>query len=123
MGSPVTAGNPDAPDGALPLDPVLVRRDPADPGLGHRLAGRATRRRSRRAEPGVLLAIALGGALGTPARYGIALLADDLPMAIVIVDAEERIRAFLDDLDDLITEGLVIVEDVEVVKYVGWPRS
>ena len=50
-------------------------------------------------------------------------LADDLPMAIVIVDADERIRAFLDDLDDLITEGLVIVEDVEVVKYVGRPRS
>jgi len=50
-------------------------------------------------------------------------LSDDLPMAIVIVDADEPIRAFLDDLDDLITEGLVIVEDVEVVKYVGRPRS
>jgi PII-like signaling protein len=50
-------------------------------------------------------------------------LSDDLPMAIVIVDADERIRAFLDDLDDLITGGLVIVEDVEVVKYVGRPRT
>lgn len=50
-------------------------------------------------------------------------LSDDLPMAIVIVDADERIRAFLDDLEELITEGLVIVEDVEVVKYVGRPRS
>lgn len=50
-------------------------------------------------------------------------LSDDLPMAIVIVDADERIRAFLDDLEDLITEGLVIVDDVEVVKYVGRPRS
>jgi len=50
-------------------------------------------------------------------------LSDDLPMAVVIVDAEERIRAFLDDLDELITEGLVIVDDVEVVKYVGRPRS
>src|SRR5688500_7520241 len=50
-------------------------------------------------------------------------LSDDLPMAIVIVDADDRIRAFLDDLDDLITEGLVIVEDVEVVKYVGRPRT
>jgi PII-like signaling protein len=44
-------------------------------------------------------------------------------MAVVIVDAEERIRAFLDELDELITEGLVIVDDVEVVKYVGRPRS
>ena len=50
-------------------------------------------------------------------------LSDDLPMAIVIVDADEPIRKFLEDLDDLITEGLVIVEDVEVVKYVGRPRS
>jgi Uncharacterized conserved protein len=44
-------------------------------------------------------------------------------MAIVIVDAEDRIRAFLEDLEDLITEGLVIVDDVEVIKYVGRPRS
>lgn len=50
-------------------------------------------------------------------------LSDDLPMAIVIVDADERIRALLDDLDDLITEGLVIIDDVEVVKYVGRPRT
>jgi PII-like signaling protein len=48
-------------------------------------------------------------------------LSDDLPLAIVIVDTEERIRAFLVDLDELITEGLVIVDDVEVVKYVGRP--
>ena len=46
-------------------------------------------------------------------------LSDDLPMAIIIVDTEARIRPFLAELDDLITEGLVIVEDVEVVKYVG----
>jgi uncharacterized protein len=46
-------------------------------------------------------------------------LSDDLPLAITIVDTDERIAAFLDELDDLITEGLVIVEDVEVIKYVG----
>ena len=50
-------------------------------------------------------------------------LSDDLPMAIVIVDADDRVRAFLEELEDLITEGLVIVEDVEVVKHVGRPRS
>jgi PII-like signaling protein len=50
-------------------------------------------------------------------------LSDDLPIAIVIVDADEPIRAFLDVLDSLITEGLVIVDDVEVVKYVGRPGS
>lgn len=46
-------------------------------------------------------------------------LSDDLPVAVVIVDAEERIRQFLVTLDELITEGLVILDDVEVVKYAG----
>jgi hypothetical protein len=50
-------------------------------------------------------------------------LSDDLPMAVIIVDAEERIRAFLGELDELITEGLVILDDVEVIKYVGRPGS
>ena len=50
-------------------------------------------------------------------------LSDDLPRAVVIVDAEDRIRAFLEELDELITEGLVIIDDVEVVKYVGRSRS
>ena len=46
-------------------------------------------------------------------------LSDDLPMAIVIVDRPDAIEAFLHDLDELITEGLVVVEDIHVVKYVG----
>jgi PII-like signaling protein len=50
-------------------------------------------------------------------------LSDDLPMAVVIVDTDERIRAFLPELDELISEGLVIIDDVEVVKYVGRPGT
>ena len=46
-------------------------------------------------------------------------LSDDLPIAIVIVDRDEAIRAFLPVLDELISEGLVIIDDVEVLKYVG----
>ena len=46
-------------------------------------------------------------------------LSDDLPVAIVIVDEAERIDAFLPQLDEVVTEGLVIVEDVQVVRYVG----
>lgn len=46
-------------------------------------------------------------------------LSDDLPIAVIIVDTPERINAFLPELDDLIIEGLVILDDVEVVKYVG----
>ncbi len=46
-------------------------------------------------------------------------LSEDLPVAIVIVDAKERIEAFLPELDELITEGLVILDPVNVIKYVG----
>ncbi len=46
-------------------------------------------------------------------------LSEDLPVAVIIVDIAERIQAFLPSLDELITEGLVIIDDVEVISYVG----
>lgn len=49
-------------------------------------------------------------------------LSEDLPVVIVIVDTSERIDAFLPALDELITEGLVVREPVEVVAYVGRNR-
>jgi uncharacterized protein len=46
-------------------------------------------------------------------------LSEDLPVSIVIVDLQERIRAFLPELDELVAEGLVMVDEVEVVRYVS----
>jgi PII-like signaling protein len=46
-------------------------------------------------------------------------LSDDLPMAIVIVDSEEAIDAFLPELDELVQEGLIVLEDIHVVRHVG----
>jgi PII-like signaling protein len=46
-------------------------------------------------------------------------LSEDLPIAVVIVDDADRIAAFLPQLDELVTEGLVILDDVEVVRYTG----
>jgi uncharacterized protein len=46
-------------------------------------------------------------------------LSEDLPVAVIIVDVDEAIRAFLPQLDELITEGLVIVDPVEVIRYTG----
>ncbi|MGW1893260.1 DUF190 domain-containing protein [Streptomyces sp. NPDC002004] len=46
-------------------------------------------------------------------------LSEDLPVAIVIVDAEDRVRAFLPQLDELVTEGLVTLDEVEVIRYAG----
>lgn len=44
-------------------------------------------------------------------------LSEDLPMVIEIVDREDRIKGFLPILDDMVREGLVTIEDVEVLIY------
>jgi len=44
-------------------------------------------------------------------------LSTDLPILIEIVDAEEKIEAFLPTVDELVTEGLVTLEAVRVLKY------
>jgi PII-like signaling protein len=46
-------------------------------------------------------------------------LSEDLPIAVVIVDDADRIATFLPQLDELVNEGLVILDDVEVVRYTG----
>jgi PII-like signaling protein len=46
-------------------------------------------------------------------------LSEDLPVAVVIVDTEERVRAFLPQLDELVTEGLVVLDPCEVIRYTG----
>jgi uncharacterized protein len=46
-------------------------------------------------------------------------LSEDLPVSIVIVDSEERISAFLPEVEALVTEGVVLVDDVRVVRHVG----
>ncbi len=50
-------------------------------------------------------------------------LSSDLPVAIIIIDAADRIEAFLPQLDELIQEGLVILDPVNVIKYVGRTES
>jgi hypothetical protein len=46
-------------------------------------------------------------------------LSTDLPILIEIVDSEEKINAFLPTVDELVTEGLVTLEVVRVLKYVA----
>ena len=46
-------------------------------------------------------------------------LSEDLPLAIIIVDTAERTEAFLDEVAELITGGLVMVDDVHVHTYAG----
>jgi uncharacterized protein len=44
-------------------------------------------------------------------------LSEDLPMVVEIVDSPEQIAKLLPGLDEMITEGLVTLEDVQVLVY------
>ncbi|MCP2167604.1 DUF190 domain-containing protein [Goodfellowiella coeruleoviolacea] len=44
-------------------------------------------------------------------------LTENLPVAIVIVDEPDRVRAFLPQLDELVSEGLVVLDEVRTLRY------
>lgn len=46
-------------------------------------------------------------------------LSTDLPIVIEIVDSEEKVDAFLPTVDELVTEGLVTLEAVRILRYVS----
>ena len=44
-------------------------------------------------------------------------LSEDLPVVVEIVDAEDKIEAFLPALDEMIGEGMVTLEKAQVITY------
>jgi hypothetical protein len=44
-------------------------------------------------------------------------LSEDLPLVIEIVDRAERIAAFLPALDEMVREGMITLERVQVIAY------
>ena len=48
-------------------------------------------------------------------------LSEDLPVSVVIVDTADRVQAFLPRVTELVDDGLVLVEDVHVVRRAGPP--
>lgn len=44
-------------------------------------------------------------------------LTEDLPVTVVIVDTADRIHAFLPQLDEVVTHGLVTVDEVHAIRY------
>jgi PII-like signaling protein len=44
-------------------------------------------------------------------------LSHDRPILLAIVDAEEKLRAFMPILDQMVQQGLVVLSDVDVIKY------
>ena len=73
-------------------------------------------------EQGLAGATVLRGMMGFGAHsrlhtFKIERLSLDLPIVIEIVDAREKIEAFLASIDDNVTEGLATIERVEVRLY------
>ncbi len=73
-------------------------------------------------EHGLAGATVLRGTLGFGANSRIHTakllrLSEDLPMVIEIIDAPEKIEAFLPVLDGLITEGMITLEKIRVLAY------
>ncbi|MEU1178523.1 DUF190 domain-containing protein [Streptomyces sp. NPDC005820] len=50
-------------------------------------------------------------------------LSEDLPVAVVIVDTEERVHAFLPHLEELVTDGLVVLDECHVVRFADRDRK
>lgn len=44
-------------------------------------------------------------------------LSEDLPMIIEIVDSIEKIKSIIPFLDEKVKEGLITLEDVDVIRY------
>ena len=65
----------------------------------------------------VFKAVAGMGAHTTIHSFNVWSLSQELPVVIEIIDKEENIRNFIEEINDIIDEGLVTVTDTEVIKY------
>ncbi|MCA1842356.1 MAG: DUF190 domain-containing protein [Actinobacteria bacterium] len=77
---------------------------------------------SRARSAGLAGATVLRGAEGFGAgahlhRAHVFALSEELPVVVIIVDEAERIEAFMPVVDELVTEGLVMRERLEVLVY------
>jgi uncharacterized protein len=63
------------------------------------------------------------GASGHIHTTRILALSEALPVLILIIDEEKKIRDFLPQLDELVVRGIVVLDGVEVVRYVGEARE
>ncbi len=50
-------------------------------------------------------------------------LSSDMPLMVTVVDSEEKIKSAVTVLDEMVDEGLVVLSDVEVIKYVHTRKS
>jgi hypothetical protein len=50
-------------------------------------------------------------------------LSEDLPIVIEVADTAERIEAIMPRIDELVVEGMVTIERIEVVSYRAQPKD
>ena len=109
----------------LPENGVLLRifigESDKDPSSGRPLyEGIVRRARDAQLAGATVLRGSIG--FGRHSRVHTAKLLDlsvDLPIVIEIVDTEDKIDGFLPTVDELVTEGLVTLEAVRIVRYVS----
>lgn len=65
----------------------------------------------------VIKAIAGMGAHSEIHSFNVWVLKQKMPLVIAMIDTEEKITNFLDAADGLIDEGLVTINDIEVLQY------
>jgi uncharacterized protein len=46
-------------------------------------------------------------------------LSEDLPLIIEVVEAEDKVRAIVPELSDMVKGGLLTIEDVTVLRHIG----
>ncbi|MGA2423436.1 MAG: DUF190 domain-containing protein, partial [Terriglobales bacterium] len=44
-------------------------------------------------------------------------LSHDRPILLSVVDTEEKLKAFMPILDQMVQQGVVVLSDVDVIKY------
>jgi uncharacterized protein len=44
-------------------------------------------------------------------------LSSDLPVIVAVIDTEEKIQRVLPVLDEMVDDGLIVISDVEIIKY------
>ncbi|HEY6331345.1 MAG TPA: DUF190 domain-containing protein, partial [Blastocatellia bacterium] len=54
-------------------------------------------------------------------RTGFLGISNDLPMMITVIDTDEKVRKAITALDDMVEEGLIVLSDVDVIKYTHSP--
>ena len=65
----------------------------------------------------VFKAVAGLGAFTEMRSFKVWAMAQELPLIVEIIDDEEKIRSFIEHIDDMIDNGLITVTDTEVIKY------